>query len=107
MDIGKFLTAEARYLVQTLQGQTAALQAELREIERRKGEIETQCSTAALAPERLRNYEPGSGANFECPRCWIQKEMRTPLRPVAVAVTASDDIFRCPNCLAEFLIPAR
>ena len=53
-----------------------------------------------LASQRLNNYPLMIGPNFQCPRCWIEHEKQSALRPV-------DAIARHGHPLASARIPAR
>ena len=105
MDIATALREEAKYAADRLQGQMPGLSAELAEIERRKAEIESKLRAAGVASERLRRFEPRVGADFQCPRCWIEKDARSKLSPVGSDTT--NDIMRCRTCGADFEIPSR
>src|ERR1700675_4038863 len=103
MSIETILIAEAKYAADGLKGAVAALQTELREIERRKGEIEAKLHAADFAHKRSLNFRPRIGSDFQCPRCWVQNETRTALRPDDS--NTRDDIFRCHICGADYVIP--
>lgn len=103
---------EAHYQAKRLQDATPALNAELRkleqqqaEVERRKAEINAQLEAARVSAKRLLNFRPCIGTDFQCPRCWIVNEVRSPLRPIPS--DTSDDIMRCRVCEGDFTISGR
>jgi hypothetical protein len=85
-----------------------ALEDELRDVAR---EI-ADCSQAHLLESeyelakaeignRLINYLPRVGPDFQCPRCWIQHEKRSAL--LTVRTDIDDDVFRCGACHLELV----
>jgi hypothetical protein len=106
MSIAGEIAQVAAELAQNAQGRVSRLQRELTEVEARKAEIEAQLKTASLLPERVFNFKPRIGADFQCPRCWIEHEKRSALTPMGGG-TSSEDFFRCPACGYELAIPFR
>jgi hypothetical protein len=105
MSIETILAEEAAYIARNMYGAASTLEAELREIERRKAEIDATLNAAKLAQKRLLNFHPRIGAGFQCPRCWVQNEKRSAL--TATPSSTGDDILRCHMCMADYLIPFR
>jgi hypothetical protein len=103
MSIEKILLDEAAHMADSLEGGVATLELELVAIEQRRIETEAELKTAKLARTRLLDFRPRLGHGLQCPHCWIQNEMQSPLRPVA-SVT-SDEILRCDACGSEYVIP--
>ena len=103
MSIENILSEEATYQAERMQGPSPALEAQLREIERSKTDIEAQLDAAKRAHKRLLDYRPRIGVDFQCPRCWIQKEVKSALSPVGGATR--DDILRCHTCGLDIYIP--
>jgi len=96
MSIESLILEEADYQAKLLRGPRSSLEAEFRDIEKRKSEIEARLQAGNLAFERLGNFDPRIGADFQCPRCWVQKEIRSGLHPVGS--NTRDDILRCGVC---------
>jgi len=103
MSIETILGYEAAYLAKSMQGAAPELEAELREIERRKIEIVAKLNAAKFAQKHLLDFRPRVGRDFQCPRCWLQNETRSAL--VAAPGTNTDNILRCHACGADYLIP--
>ncbi len=99
------LADEAAYIAENMQGAVPALEAERRDIEERKIEIDAKLNAAKFAQEHLLDFRPRIGRDFQCPRCRVQHETRSAL--VAVPGTSTDDILRCDACGADYLIPVR
>ena len=91
----------ARGLAQQAQHRAAALERELKAIETRKREIQTQLRTAQLAHDRLRSFVPMRGDDLQCPRCWIEHKTTASLRAVGGGTTHIDN-FRCNKCQRDF-----
>ena len=58
MSIETILAEEAAYIARNMYGGASTLEAELREIERRKAEIDAKLNAAKLAQKRLLNFHP-------------------------------------------------
>jgi hypothetical protein len=103
MDIEKALTEEAQFIARAMEGRVQGLEQELREVEERKAELERQLRATRGSPNRLANYQPRIGQDFQCPRCWIENEFR--VRLSTVPGTDEIDIMHCHNCGADWEIP--
>ena len=88
-------------LAQYAQSNATALQQELVLIETRKRELVEQLQTASRAHERLLRFVAIRGTDFQCPRCWIDHEIRSDLQPTGKS-TSNTDFFRCGRCDYEF-----
>jgi len=100
MSIESILIEDAKYQADCLQNAVLTLQTELKHIEKRKVEIDAKLQTVRRAHQRALDFRPSIGADFQCPRCWVEKALRSTLRPVG-----SDprlNILRCGTCCAEF-----
>lgn len=102
MDAEMVLTNEAAKIAERLQSTARALEPELLEIEKRKIEIDATLHMAHLSRKRLLDLQVRLGTNFQCPRCWIEREARTALTPIPG--TDSDDILRCHSCGVDYVI---
>jgi len=91
----------ARGLAQQAQHRAAVLECELKTIETRKNEIQTQLRTAKLAHDLLRRFVPIRGGDLQCPRCWIEHKTTASLRAVGGG-TIHIDNFRCDRCQRDF-----
>jgi hypothetical protein len=72
----------------------AALEEECLQIERRKREVEAQLDAANFAHKRLANFVPIRGADFQCPRCWIDHGTTSNLQTTAKNRSSTEN-FRC------------
>jgi hypothetical protein len=72
----------------------AALEEECLQIERRKREVEAQLDAANFAHRRLANFVPIRGADFQCPRCWIDHGTTSNLQTTAKNRSSTEN-FRC------------
>ena len=51
--------------------------------------------SARLSHQRLLNYTPALGSDYQCPRCWVHHEARSVLTPVP---GTDNEGFRCDVC---------
>jgi hypothetical protein len=73
-------------------------EAQLREA---RSKYNAAADLASRAAERTAHFVPMLGSNFQCPRCWVCDENRSPLMPIPV------DLFRCNVCGLEISAPER
>ncbi len=105
MSIAGELKQIASELAQGAQARMADLQRQLTDVETRKAQIEADLKAARLSPERVFNFQPQIGGDFQCPRCWIQNETKAVLAPIGGG-TKTEDFFRCRTCGFEISLPA-
>ena len=75
----------------------AELEEEKVDLERRLTEINALLDEANLSAKRVYSFEPVTGGELQCPKCWIDKEVKSPMRPKA-GESADDDVFTCRSC---------
>ena len=102
MSIASEIKHIATKMAVSAQHRLERLQEELAEVETRKTEIEAQLNAARLAPERVFNFQPQIARQYQCPRCWIEREVRSEINPIPS--DTSDDLFRCRICHFEITI---
>jgi DNA-directed RNA polymerase subunit M/transcription elongation factor TFIIS len=95
--------AVAVRLAKYAQTHAAALQEELVELEARKRVLDAQLHTAKFAHERLHDFVPMRGNDFQCPRCWIEHETLSVLRPTSRGA-GNTHIFECKTCEYAFTL---
>jgi hypothetical protein len=61
----------------------------------RTAQLKAKLDFANLAEDRLANFQAKIGADYQCPRCWIEQNSRAPLLPRRGA--EREDIFECRN----------
>jgi len=79
----------------------ADLQRKLSAVDAAKLELEARLRTANHALERLGSFVSIRGSDLQCPRCWINNEVRATLRPTSDGPSGRDN-FRCETCKSEF-----
>ncbi len=99
MSIAGELKQIAQEVAEHAHARVSSLQAQLTEIEARKSEVSAKLASARLAPERLYNFKPEIGGKLQCPRCWIDNELRAALSPIPS--NTGNDLFRCNVCQFE------
>ena len=65
-------TEAARDLAEMIQQRVTNLEREGQEIEARLRQINQQRKVARGLTERLLNFRPMRGTNYQCPRCWVE-----------------------------------
>lgn len=103
MNIAEYLANEAEDEARRIRNRMAALDAELREVEAKKAEIEAKRRLARGAAQRFLNYQPRIGPDYQCPCCWVRDEVRSTLSPIPG--TDEHDIMRCRACGTDHHIP--
>jgi hypothetical protein len=83
------------------QARVSELQRQLTEIEARKAAAEASLASVRLAPERAYHFQSEIGGELQCPRCWVDNELRAPLAPIPS--DTGNDLFRCNVCQLEHL----
>jgi DNA-directed RNA polymerase subunit RPC12/RpoP len=78
-------------------------------LEKKKAELENELSinqaaldAAKFCHDHFADFQVKFGPNYQCPRCWINNESRSALRPIPS--DTDTDILRCSNCQFEVLI---
>ena len=103
MDIDRVLLDEAANTVQNLEDGVAVLEAELAAIDQRVAEINAEIRQAKLARQRLLDFRPRVGPDFQCPRCWVQGDAHATLE--ASPNTTGEEILACRTCGSEYVVP--
>ena len=98
-EITKFAAEIGRHAEQ----RSVYLKHELAELMARKAEIEAHLHSATVLEERLARFQPEISGSLQCPRCWVDREMRSSL--IRAPGTGLEDAFRCLKCGFDLLIP--
>jgi hypothetical protein len=96
MSARAIIVEEAKETAGLLERQTDVLRHDLKKIEARKTELETQLTVAKLCYERIATFEPEIGGNLQCPRCWIYNNVRSTMQ--AILSPRQEDVLKCDNC---------
>jgi hypothetical protein len=105
MDAATALIEEAQHIASGADNRARQLQAQLDDIKAKKLAVDAELERAKSTSKRLLNYQPRVGRDFQCPRCWVQHEVRAPLS--SIPGTDEHDILRCHTCGADWMIPLR
>ena len=95
------MTSLAGYLHQFVRDLTAQgphLEAELKQIEARKFDIEQKLKQAHLARDRADRFVAASGLNIYCPNCWIREERHVAVTSYDPGERSKTDHWRCEGC---------
>jgi|tagenome__1003787_1003787.scaffolds.fasta_scaffold20852903_2 hypothetical protein len=96
MTIESELRKIARELAAQAQDRLARLDREVLDLESRLAKKQTERNAARLGPQRLADFQPQIGSNYQCPRCWIEDESPARLTPIP------GDLMRCGRCDSDF-----
>jgi len=87
-----------------LEGKKMALKRELQELEVLMAEKKAALEVGGFPHERAKTFIPLIGGDYQCPICWVHRELKAALRPVDNP-DSQDDIFSCRECGSDFVIP--
>jgi hypothetical protein len=104
MSIERQIQDQAGEIASDYQQRVAKLERELRELEARKLQIEEELRTSSVIPKRLAKFQAKIGAEYQCPRCWLEQEAFSTLEPIGGG-TRHEDYFRCRSCDLHVTIP--
>ena len=103
MSIAGELKKIATELSRHAQARIAQIEREITEANERQTHLTAQRNAARSAAERSLNFQPTIGFDYQCPRCWIDHETRSPLSPVP-SQKSREDLFRCGECGHEYIL---
>ena len=95
----------AEDIASVAQSRIGPLKKEIEEAEHLKAKAQTELDMAKSAASQVATFEPEFGGGYQCPYCWIRRDIRSPLKPIPSSET-SVDRFRCVTCDAEIEVEA-
>jgi hypothetical protein len=98
MSVGDRLLGIARELAQQSALRATNLEREVLDAETQLQNKQTALHTVRMASKRASTFVPMLGADFYCPGCWIEKELRATLRPIP------GDVMSCNACDSDFAV---
>jgi hypothetical protein len=90
---------EAAEYAQTFASQ---LEQEVSDLEMRLAQKKAERDAARLAPKRLADFQVKIGADYQCPHCWMENGIHSPLH--GIPGSAREDVFRCRTCGNTFSV---
>jgi hypothetical protein len=100
----KRLTELANQIAADAQARTSHIQAELLEIEKQKVAKQAELDFAHLSLKRALKFQPKIGRDYQCPRCWINSEVRSALTAIPFEIQ-SEDLFGAAFAARRSLFP--
>jgi hypothetical protein len=91
------LKQTALRIANDIDGRSLALKKELEQAQLRVNEIQSKLEQARLARQRSINFSPFLGGEFQCPECWVRREMKSVMKPF----DSQKDMFHCKHCGLE------
>ena len=80
-------------------------QSVLLSVRRQQGELEAEIHAVRLARERFACFQPEIDGRLQCPRCWIENELRSSL--TKIRGTDRCELFGCDRCSLELAVPPK
>jgi hypothetical protein len=87
------------------QGDARVAESVLRSIKRQQIELEAAIHNVNLAQQRLVHFQPEIDGRLQCPRCWIENELRSSL--TKIRGTDRYELFGCDRCSLELAVPPK
>ena len=85
-------------LAQALQNKAPGLREQYLAAESHATRLKAECDRASMAPKRLASFKVKVGADYQCPRCFIESERHSALLPLG---NGRSDVLRCKHCHYE------
>ena len=85
-------------LAQALQNKAAGLREQYLAANSHATRPKAECDRASMAPKRLASFKVKIGADYQCPRCFIESERHSALLPQG---NGRSDVLRCKHCHYE------
>jgi hypothetical protein len=101
-DYGEQLGDIAKQIAESAKHKQGFLEIEHAELQRKRADAKIALDVARGAHQRLLNFSPTLGADFQCPNCWITDARHSALHPVSS--DTGDDMYHCDNCHLDFVL---
>jgi hypothetical protein len=82
------------------QSRVELLKKEIEEAEQRKAKAQNELDVARSAAGQVDAFDPEFGGEYQCPYCWVRRDIRSALKPIPSS-ESNVDRFRCVTCDAE------
>jgi hypothetical protein len=76
------------------------LKKEIEKAEQSKAKAQAEIDMANSAAGQVATFEPEFAGQYQCPYCWVRRDIRAALKPVPSS-EGNLDRFRCVTCDAE------
>lgn len=73
------------------------LRNEIKKAEETKATAQAELEMARSAASQADSFQPEIGGNYQCPYCWVQRDIRSDLKPIPSA-ESDVDRFKCVTC---------
>jgi DNA-directed RNA polymerase subunit RPC12/RpoP len=90
----------AEDIAHVAQSRIEPLKKEIEEAEQLKAKAQAELDMAKSAASQVVTFEPELGGDYQCPYCWIRRDIRAALKPIPSSETDIDR-FRCVTCDTE------
>jgi hypothetical protein len=65
-----------------VQSRAARQHREYLEVQRHLSELKTNLERDNLAQDRVSNFQVKIAASYQCPTCWVENKIRSPVQPI-------------------------
>ena len=96
MNIATDLQREASQLASQMKDRSQAIHRELLIVKTRLDALQLEIHEVDNALRRSQNFTSEVNGIYQCPHCWVQREHRSKLIPVAS--NDGNDVFKCSEC---------
>jgi hypothetical protein len=103
MSIEGIIRQDAREVATQLQTSTSRLEKEYADLQTKADAIKAKRDLARTASDRRYNFPVKSGADYNCPACWIEREALG--RLISRHGQPHEDIFTCATCGHTIPVP--
>ena len=100
-DANTELKQMAIQIANDLEGANLHLQQEIDEAELHIKQLKLQLESSRSARQRSLNFSPTLGRDFQCPDCWVSRNIKSSLMPIPSE--DQSDKFVCNTCNEEFV----
>jgi hypothetical protein len=90
----------AEDIASVAQSRIGPLKKEIEEAEQTKAKAQAEIDIAECAVSQVATFEPEFGGEYQCPYCWVRRDIRAALKPIPSSET-NVDRYRCVTCDAE------
>ena len=95
----------AEEIANRVQSRASRLEREIFDLEKTAAKKKAELNSAN-AHKRLANYQVQIGRDYQCPRCWIEREITASLRAIGGS-TETEEFFRCNKCDERLPVPTK
>ena len=105
MSLEALLRQRAREIADAIQRQIPTFEKHRDEHLAEVDEAQTKLDSARASLKRATSFPNQFEGDYCCPRCWVERDVRTKLRPLTD--DDGNDVFECHRCYLRVAFPVR